>query len=228
MQYKTWIGARFAALALAAAAAADSGGVPVFTDGVASGDVNRRLPRSCWTRIDRDTNVKVEVWNNPQLQGKKAFQRVIPHVPADRDFTIKVDADPGCCPARPTATASSTTTSTALRSARSGRSAPLRAPARPRTPASPTPATPTATWLPGGAPAFNEFEVLDAARLEDGAFWVFDGDTIYADSSFRPSGPATTLAEYHATHRENRGYTNLRELLALPLPSTRRWTTTRW
>src|SRR4029453_12886270 len=65
----------------------------------------------------------------------------------------------------------------------------------------------------GGAPAFNQFEVLDAARLENGAFWVFDGATIYADSAFR-AAPAAKLPEYHAAHRENRGYENLRELLA--------------
>src|SRR5262249_43682692 len=70
------------------------------------------------------------------------------------------------------------------------------------------------TRRPGGAPAYNDFEVLEAARLESGAFWVFDGDTIYADSPFRREGPATTLAEYHAAHRENRGYENLREFLA--------------
>lgn len=64
-----------------------------------------------------------------------------------------------------------------------------------------------------GVPAYNEFEVLDAARLEGGDFFIFDGDTIYGDSSHRASGPATMLAEYHAAHRENRGYDNLRTLL---------------
>lgn len=45
-----------------------------------------------WTRIGRDTSVKLEVWSNPQLKGKKAFQKVIQHASADRDFTVKVDA----------------------------------------------------------------------------------------------------------------------------------------
>src|SRR5206468_2677133 len=69
------------------------------------------------------------------------------------------------------------------------------------------------TRLAGGAPAYNDFEVLEAARLEGGDFFVFDGDTIYSDSSFRAT-PAMTLAEYQAAHREVRGYANLRELLA--------------
>jgi phosphodiesterase/alkaline phosphatase D-like protein len=70
------------------------------------------------------------------------------------------------------------------------------------------------TRLAGGAPAYNDFEVLEAARLEGGDFSILNGDTIYSDSSHRSGGPATTLAEYHAAHRENRGYANLRELLA--------------
>jgi phosphodiesterase/alkaline phosphatase D-like protein len=64
----------------------------------------------------------------------------------------------------------------------------------------------------GGNPAFNNFEVLQAARLENGDFFVYLGDTIYADSSFRPA-PATTLDEYHAAYRENRTYPNLTDLL---------------
>ena len=198
-------------LVLAFAAEAQPSGPPVFTDGVASGDVTSSSA-ILWTRIDRSTSVKVEVWDNPQLKGKKAFQKTVPHVSAERDFTVKIDA---------TALAPDTAyyyrfkhddaDGVSVSEVGAFRTAP----------------TPDAaadvrftytgdadgTRRPGGAPAFNEFEVLDAARLESGAFWVFDGDTIYADSSFR-AAPATTLAEYHAAHHENRGYANLRELLA--------------
>jgi len=72
-------------------AVADSGGVPVFTHGVASGDVTSSAA-VLWTRIDRATNVKVEVWDNPELAGKKSFQRTVPQVSASRDITVKVDA----------------------------------------------------------------------------------------------------------------------------------------
>src|SRR4030095_10320374 len=44
--------------------------------------------------------------------------------------------------------------------------------------------------------------------------WVYLGDTIYSDSSYRPTGPATTLAEYRATYHEGRTYPNLTNLLA--------------
>jgi phosphodiesterase/alkaline phosphatase D-like protein len=65
-----------------------------------------------------------------------------------------------------------------------------------------------------GVPAFNNFEVLPRAQAENGDLFVMDGDTIYSDSSFRPSGPATTLPEYQAAHNEVRSYPNMRNLLA--------------
>jgi 3-phytase/alkaline phosphatase D len=198
-------------LTLAASAAADLRGVPVFTDGVTSGDVTSSSA-ILWTRIDRDASVKVEVWNNPQLKGKKAFQQAVSHVSAAGDFTVKVDAT-GLAPdtaysfrfKHEDADGTSFSEVGTFRTAPSpGAAADLRFTYT---------GDADGTRLPGGAPAFNEFEVLEAERLEQGAFWVFDGDTIYADSSFRAS-PATTLAEYHAAHRENRGYPNLRNLLA--------------
>jgi alkaline phosphatase D len=208
-----WWALPFGLAVLAAPAArADSGGVPAFTDGVASGDVTA-TSAILWTRVDRDTNVKVEVWSNPALQGRKAFQLTVPRVSAAHDFTVKVDAT-GLLPGTDYyyrfkhddldgasfseigsfRTAPSPQTAADLRFTYTGDA--------------------DGTRDANGVPSRNEFEVLRAARLEGGAFWVFDGDTIYSDSSFRPGGPATTLAEYHATHRENRGYANLRELLA--------------
>jgi phosphodiesterase/alkaline phosphatase D-like protein len=201
------MGAGAVVFAVAAVATAQ----PVFTDGVASGDVTSSSA-ILWTRIDRDAAVKVEVWNNPQLKGRKVFQQTVPHVSAQRDFTVKIDA---------TGLAPDTTYSYRFKhedvdGASYSEVGTFRT--------APTPDAPAdvrftytgdadGTRLAGGAPAFNEFEVLDAARLEDGAFWVFDGDTIYADSGFR-AAPAATLEEYHAAHRENRGYANLRELLS--------------
>jgi alkaline phosphatase D len=197
---------------LAIASSADSRGVPVFTDGVASGDVTS-TSAILWTRVDRDASVKVEVWSNPQLHGKKAFQQTISHPSAAHDFTVKVDAT-GLLP--DTAYSYRFKHDDGDGQSFSEVGAFRTAPAPDATSDVRFTFTGDAdgTRKPGGAPAFNEFEVLDAARLEGGAFWVFDGDTIYSDSSFRASGPATTLAEYHAAHRENRGYANLRELLA--------------
>jgi len=193
-------------------ARADSGGVPVFTSGVASGDVTS-TSAILWTRIDRDASVKIEVWNNPALRGMKTFKQTFPHVSAAHDFTVKVDAT-GLEPATTYFFRFKHDDFDGVASSDVGtfRTAPD------PSDAADVRATYTGdadgTRLPGGAPAFNDFEVLEAARLEGGDFFVFDGDTIYADSSFRTTGPATTLAEYHAAHRENRGYANLRGLLA--------------
>jgi alkaline phosphatase D len=198
--------------AAAPVGSASSGGVPVFTDGVASGDVTASSA-ILWTRIDRDATVKVEVWNNPQLQGMKAFQQTVPHASAAHDFTVKVDAT-GLSPGTvyyyrfkhddtdgasfsdigTFRTAPSPYTAADLRFTFTGDA--------------------DGTLDANGVPFLNEFDVLRPARLEGGAFWVFDGDTIYADSSYRSGGPATTLTEYHAAHRQNRGYPNLRALLA--------------
>lgn len=193
-------------------AGGDSGSVPVFTHGVASGDVTA-TSAVLWTRIDRETNVKVEVWTNPGLQGMKAFQQTVPQVSAARDFTVKVDAT-GLSPDTDYyyRFKHDDTDGVSFSDIGSFRTAP-----------SPYVAADVRfTWTgdadgtrdANGAPFRNWFDVLRAARLEGGAFWVFDGDTIYADSPFRAGGPATTLAEYQATHRENRGYSNLRDLLA--------------
>jgi alkaline phosphatase D len=62
-----------------------------------------------------------------------------------------------------------------------------------------------------GTPAHGEFDVLRAAASEDPAFFLYLGDTIYADRG----APATTLDAYRAKYRDNREYAALREILAL-------------
>ena len=47
-----------------------------------------------------------------------------------------------------------------------------------------------------GVNPFNNWETLTAAQNENADFFVYLGDTIYSDSSFRPGGPATTLDDY--------------------------------
>ncbi|MFN7921778.1 MAG: alkaline phosphatase D family protein [Bryobacteraceae bacterium] len=64
-----------------------------------------------------------------------------------------------------------------------------------------------------GKPAFNRFEVLDAARREDADFFIYLGDTVYTDSEKRGSGPAATLDEYRSAYAVNRSYPALRELM---------------
>jgi phosphodiesterase/alkaline phosphatase D-like protein len=85
-----------------AALPANQLGQPVFTDGVASGDVTS-TSAILWTRVDRRTSVKVEVWDDPTLSGQKAFQATEPQTSSAGDFTVKIEAT-GLRPTRPTIT----------------------------------------------------------------------------------------------------------------------------
>jgi alkaline phosphatase D len=201
------------ALALGAvgspAGAVDQPGQPVFTHGVASGDVTS-TSAILWTRVDRRTSVKVEVWDNAGLTGPKAFQQTEPQTSAGSDFTVKIDAT-GLTP--------DTTYYYRFRHGdeAGGSVSPVGTFTTAPEPGAPANVTFTYTGdsdgtRVGGNPAFNNFEVLNAARLENADFFVYLGDTIYSDSSFRAS-PATTLDEYQAAYRENRTYPNLTNLL---------------
>ena len=64
------------------------------------------------------------------------------------------------------------------------------------------------------APRGLDFHVLSAAAAEDPDFFVYYGDTIYADSGILPGGDAFTLAEYREVHRLTRGDPHLQTLLA--------------
>jgi phosphodiesterase/alkaline phosphatase D-like protein len=64
-----------------------------------------------------------------------------------------------------------------------------------------------------GVSVFNNFEVLDAVRTENPDFFIYLGDTIYADSTQRIT-PATTLDEYRTVYKANREFSALRSLLA--------------
>ena len=154
---------------------------PVLTSGVASGDVTS-TSAILWTRVDRDTSVTVEVWKNSALMGPKAFKKDIPHVSAAHDFTLKVDAT-GLAPAttyyfrfRHGGGKDDDSATSDIGTFRTAPDPDTTADVR---------ATYTGdadgTRLPGGAPAFNDFEVLKAARLEGGDFFIFNGDTIYSD-----------------------------------------------
>lgn len=66
----------------------------------------------------------------------------------------------------------------------------------------------------GGQPYYNNFESLDAARLEGLDFFIYLGDVIYSDSSQRTGGSATTLQEYRQTYQVNRQIDALPDLLS--------------
>ena len=64
------------------------------------------------------------------------------------------------------------------------------------------------------APRGLDFHVLSAAAAEDPDFFVYFGDTIYADSGILPGGDAFTLDEYREVHRRTRADPHLQTLLA--------------
>ena len=129
--------------------------------------------------LDRRANIKVEVWDNAALTGQKAFQGK-PKTSAARDFTVKIDA-----------TGPEPNTQYYYRFRKDdGRSTDV---GTFKTAPDPSPPADVKFTYTGDsdpprlvASPFNNFEALDAAENENGDFFVYLGDTIYSDSSFRP------------------------------------------
>ena len=189
--------------AAAASASSRAPGV-TFTSGIASGEVTP-ISAILWTRTSGNANVTVEVaelgfrtsgyLQDIAAQAANDFivkTLVAPLVPntsyAYRFRAGSTVSDVGTFKTAPSPGAAQTFTS-------SGRP------------------TPTARACMSGAPAFNNFETLAAARAESPDFFVYLGDTIYGDSFYRLA-PATTLSDYRAAYGVNRDYSNLRNLLS--------------
>ncbi len=181
-----------------ATGAADS---TTFNLGVASGDVT---PASAvvWTRAAGAEAVEAEISKNASF---KTYVSVQSSTSAERDFTVKTvfrGLEPGTVyyyrffahgrfsPTGSFTTAPAETASHPLRFVFGGDSDGVR--------------------NASGAPTYNNFEVLGAAAAEDPAFFLYFGDTIYADRD----PVASTLSGYRSKYRENRGYPALTKLLA--------------
>jgi alkaline phosphatase D len=181
-----------------------------FQDGVASGDVTSTRA-ILWARADTAENYKVEIFDNAALHPPKVFQGKM-KTDASRDYTLKIDAS-GLQPNTQywfRFKKDLDTGGTVLSDVGTFKTAP----------ASNTAANvklgytgDSDTTLVNGVPAFNDFKTLQALQNENTDAWIYLGDTIYSDSSFRPTGPATTLAEYRQAYRDGRTYANLRNLL---------------
>lgn len=172
-----------------------------FSLGVASGEVTP-TSATLWTRADVPGPVQAVVASDPYFRDVAA--RIDAEAGPERDLTVHVDAvalKPGTRYffrfEGPQGVSETGTF---------------------RTAPPPDAATPVAFVFSGdsdgtrvgGRPAHNEFEVLDRAREEGADFFLYFGDTIYADAG----EPATTLDAYRAKYRENRGYRALRDILA--------------
>lgn len=193
------------------AAAVIAGPVPAFSQvallfpyGVASGDA-RETSAVLWTRPGRVVPVTVEVSADPRF-GTLVFTRTVTPSP-DRDLTVKVLAT-GLAPA--------TRYHYRFRVGRGAYS-----PEGAFVTAPPADAAADLTFAfsgdtdgthVGGVPALS-FALLDTVVAERPDFFVYLGDTIYADSGLMPA-PATTLEGYRAKYKEARSIRELRDLLA--------------
>lgn len=175
----------------------------VFTHGVASGDA-RPDAVLLWTRVDREATLTVEVAADAAFANLAVEAEV--RAESESDFTVKAEAA-GLTP--DTAyyyrfrrgddvsdvgafrTAPETDAAAPVRFIFSGDS--------------------DGTMDETGARAFD-FKVLDTARGEEADFFLYFGDTIYADSPFGPK--AETLEEYRGKYKENRDISRLRQILA--------------
>ena len=201
------LGTLLATVALVAAVSPTPAGAatPIsFTDGVASGDVTP-ISAVLWTRVDQAATLTAEVSTDPSFAA--GTLRFPASATAVKDFTVKILALP-LAPNHPYF----------YRWRHAGSVSPVG-----KFKTAPSPLEPAGLrfvytgdsdgTMVGGQPAFNNFETLAAARNENPDFFVYLGDTIYADSVFRPTGPAVTLDDYRAAYRVNRGYANLTDLL---------------
>ena len=202
-RFSAWRFLAFAFVALAATSCSDGGEPPVagFSLGVASGDLTS-TSAMLWTRADGSGTVRAAIATDP------GFDRVVARIDAEatpaRDLTVQVAASGlkpgtryffrfegrgGVSDTGTFRTAPPDETTERLTFVFSGDSDGTRI---------------------DGRPAHNEFEVLERAREENADFFLYFGDTIYADAG----KPATTLDQYRAKYRENRSYRALRDLLA--------------
>ena len=188
-----------ATLALLSACGGGGGPTLIFTHGVASGDVT---PGSVvlWTRVDQEGDVRAQVAKDESfkelvVEGKQRSS-------TDHDFVIKLGVD-GLDPATryyyrflpPSGDPSPAGTF--------------------ETAPSPDTAADVVFAYDGDADAsYKPFNLLAKVRDDDPAFFIYLGDTIYADYTNTGLPAATTLDDYRQRYKINWEDENLRNLLA--------------
>ena len=187
-----------AALFLAAAALAAPAwpqAQVVFPDGAMSGDVNdsRAL---IWTRTTEPAAIRIEFGTSPALGSASAPVRA----EAESDFTVKVELT-GLRPAtryyyRAVAEAGDRLGAGLVGSFKTA-------------PAASQAGDVTFLWGADTSERFQPFRIFDAMRARDPDFFLFLGDTVYADID----GNARTVEEYRAAYRRNRADEAFRRFL---------------
>ncbi len=206
----------FAVVALVAAGCSlpvTTPGTPGFPDGVAAGDVTD-TSAILWTRTAGDATVDLAVYDNVVTPGAPIITAGTTPVftdsastDASTDHTAKIEATGLLANHiyyyRFTAGAESSQLGRFVTAPAPGTAANVKF----------VVAADADGFPVGGPPAFNNFEVLNAARNEQPDFFSFLGDTIYSDSSFAP-GPITTVDGYRDAHEQNRSFAGLRNLMS--------------
>lgn len=186
-------------LALVAVSCGEEEPPVVFSDGVASGDVTS-AGVVLWTRVDREADLTVE------LATDREFEQVVGEgqavAVADADFTAAVTVD-GLQPG----------TQYYYRFVGAG-DAVSPVGRFVTAPADDAAADFIFAFSGDSEAAFRPFELLDTLRLDSPDFFVYLGDTVYADYEFEGMPGAVSVADYRQRYRINREDEALRELLA--------------
>lgn len=180
-----------------------------FAHGVASGDVTA-TSAVLWTRVDRPAPLIVEVSPDATFQ-RLTFTRSV-QAEAASDFTVKVVA----APLEPGRTYFYRWYDASLNAVHPSEVGSFKTP--PLLSASSGVVRfaftgDTDGTRVDGKPFFNNFEALDAARRENLDFFVYLGDTIYADADAGGHTADATLDEFRASYKVNRQVPALRNLL---------------
>lgn len=175
-----------------------------FTHGVASGEVKSRSA-VLWTRVDRKAKLVVELSPDRAFPRSKTLTRIA-RASARNDFTAKAVVA-GLSPDQ--FYHYRWRQGNTISQVGNFKTPPQRS-ARARVSFTFTGDT-DGTFL-GPTPFHNNFEVLDRVREEEADFFVYLGDTVYADSVLMPA-KATTLEEFRDLYKVNRGFSALANLL---------------
>jgi alkaline phosphatase D len=184
-------------------------GAVTYTSGVASGDVTE-TGVILWTRVDQVAQLAAQVALD------SGFQQLIQSLPvmasSETDFTVKIDVG-GLQPEtryfyRFVQSAQDAEAMPAVSATGTFRTAPL----------SDHPAAVRFAYSGDSEAGFQPFTLLDAIQQEDVEFFVYLGDTIYADTDSAAGNvtevpPSETLPVYRAKYRENRQDAFLQTLL---------------
>lgn len=188
-----------ATLTLLAACGGGGGPTLIFTHGVASGDVTPGAV-VLWTRVDQEGDVRAQVakdegFSELVVEGKQRSS-------ADHDFAVKLGVD-GLDPA---------TRYYYRFLPPSGDPSPV---GTFETAPAPDAATDVTFVYDGDSDAsYKPFNLLTKVREDDPAFFIYLGDTIYADYTNTGLPAATTLDDYRQRYKVNWEDEPLRALLA--------------